>query len=537
VDGRLSRSPSARHGGAGRDAAPIAFRSSRISRVREHFSTPAGKRRVHHLRANELTLTRGRLRLQIRVANDGIAYRTVRRGRERTAFTLPRGGRAWLQRLSGDYERPSTPHRTAAVPSGRWGFPALVSLGHGSWGLLTESDVDGHYAAGHLRTRRSQPGVLALELPRVRGRLPVRTPWRVAVLGDLATIVGSDLPLALGAPSRVRAPGWIRPGRVAWSWWSNGRSAHDPATQRRYVDYAAARGWEYVLVDEGWDPTWMPELVAYARERGVRIVVWARYSDLSTAAKRRRLLPRWKAWGVAGVKLDFISSDRQRHMRWYDDVARETAALHLVVDFHGTTVPRGIQRTWPNVLTLEGVGGAEHYKGNDPLRPTPASNATLPFTRNAIGSMDYTPVTFSAANRRTTDAHELALSVVFESGLQHFADSPEAYAQRPVAERFLSSVPAAWDDTRLLGGYPGRFATLARRHGEEWYVGGISAGARTLDASLAFLAPGREYVATIITDAVRGGLAETGQMVRRGDALRIPVRAGGGFAARIVPRS
>jgi hypothetical protein len=248
----------------------------------------------------------------------------------------------------------------------------------------------------------------------------------------------------------------------------------------------------------------------------------------------RAALERWKGWGVAGVKLDFIGSDRQRTMRWYDEIARRTAALRLLVNFHGTTVPRGIQRTWPHVLTLEGVGGAEHYKGGS-LRPGAARNTVLPFTRNAIGSMDYTPVTLSASPRDTTSAHELALGVVFESGLQHFADSPEAYARHPIALRFLEAVPAAWDDTRLLGGFPGRNATLARRDGETWFVGAITAGARTVDAPLSFLAAGRSYEATIVTDGGAGELTETRRTVTRGDRLRLPLAAGGGFAARIAP--
>jgi alpha-glucosidase len=524
-------------------AAADRFRASARARVSEDFTTPAGKRRVHRLRARELTLRFAGLRLQLRVANDGIAHRTILGGRGRVtidrepaAFALPRHATAWLQRLTGGYESAYVPRRVRATPAGRWGFPALVDAGHGTRALLTEADVDGRYAAAHLRSARSRPGELRIELPaRVRTRLPLRTPWRVAVIGSLARVVGSDLPLALGAPSRIRDTAWIRPGRAAWSWWSNSNSPWELDTQKRYVDYAAARGWEYVLVDEGWDGAWVTELVGYAGARGVGILLWARYSDVSTAAKRRARLPRWKRWGIAGLKLDFIGSDRQRQMGWYDDVAREAAALQLVLNFHGTTVPRGIQRTWPNVLTLEGVGGAEHYKSASEVHPTPAGNATLPFTRNVIGSMDYTPVTFSAAGRTTTDAHELALAVVFESGLQHFADRPAAYAQRPAAERFLSAVPAAWDDTRLLDGYPGRFATLARRHGEDWFVGAIAAEPRTLTAPLGFLAPGRTYEATIVRDAPGGGLSEERRTVRRGDRLVIPATAGGGFAARIAP--
>jgi alpha-glucosidase len=518
------------------------FGASRRTQVRADFTTPAGKRRVHRLRARELTLRFARLRLQVRVANDGVAHRTLLDGhgplvvdRQLDRLTLARSARAWLQRLTHNYERPYKPMRLRDAPTGHWGYPALVRTAADTWVLLTEADVDGRFAAAHLHTSRTRPGELTVELPRprVRTTLPLRTPWRVAVIGSLSAIVGSDLPLALAPPARTTAE-WIRPGRVAWSWWSNSRSPGELATQQYYVDFAAARGWEYVLVDEGWDPAWIPQLVAYARERGVGILLWARQSALATPARMSAAFELWESWGVAGIKLDFIGSDRQRTMRWYDEVARRTAALHLLVNFHGTTVPRGIQRTWPQVLTMEAVAGAEHYKGGR-LRPRATRNTVLPFTRNAIGSMDYTPVTPSARRRDTTTAHELALSVVFESGLQHFADSPEAYARYPVAQRFLETVPAAWDDTRLLDGFPGRSATVARRHGDDWFVGAITAGARTIDAPLGFLTPGRRYEATVVTDAGGGALTETRRTVTRSDRLTVPLGPGGGFAARIAP--
>ena len=202
-------------------------------------------------------------------------------------------------------------------------------------------------------------------------------------------------------------------------------------------------GWEYALVDAGWNPAWIAQLTAYARERGVRVLLWARWDELTPPSRRDALLRRYRDWGVAGVKLDYMESDSFRRMRWYRTVARAAARRRLLVNFHGSTLPRGMSRTWPNVLTWEGVRGAETYKGPTPV--TPEHNAMLPFTRNAVGSMDYTPVTFSAAGRRTSAAHELALSVVFESGLQHLADRPDVYSALAPARRWLRHVPAAWD--------------------------------------------------------------------------------------------
>ena len=250
----------------------------------------------------------------------------------------------------------------------------------------------------------------------------------------------------------------MRPGRVAWSWWADSGSPASLDAQKAYVDFAARMGWEYVLVDAGWDPAWMPPLTAYARARGVRVLLWSRWDELTPPSRRDALLRRYRDWGVAGVKLDYMESDSFRRMRWYRTVARAAARRRLLVNFHGSTLPRGMSRTWPNVLTWEGVRGAETYKGPTPV--TPEHNTILPFTRNAIGSMDYTPVTFSAPGRRTSAAHELALSVVFESGLQHLADSPDVYSALAAARRWLRRVPAAWDATRLLD-------RLSRRLGDD----------------------------------------------------------------------
>jgi len=518
---------------------PVAHRRSTIA---EHYTTPAGKRREHDHRARQLVLRfrrgRSRLTVAIRAADDGIAHRTTITGPARrrvtgecSSFTAPAGARAWLQRYGASYERPYLPTLLRDAPAGAAGFPALLSSG-GAWALLSEGAIGRGQSAARLAAR---DGVL-----RVKGLTPapglrrLRTPWRVAVIGSLATVVESDLIDDLAPPARADAWSWVHPGRVAWSWWSDGASPASLARQREYVDFAARMGWEYVLVDEGWDASWIPALTAYARQRGIGVLLWSRWDALATPAQRDALLSRWRDWGVAGVKLDFMESDSAQRMRWYRGVASAAAERRLVVNFHGATAPRGLSRTWPNVLTQEAVMGAESYKGDVPA--TPEHNATLPFTRNAIGPMDYTPVTFSAVGRRTSLGHELALSVVFASGLQHFADSPDAYAAQPLAERWLRDVPVAWDDTRLLDGHPGRSATIARRAGDRWYVGAIRAGAAgAVELPLAFLEPGRAYRAETIEDAPGGTLAARTQSVTAADTLRLSAAADGGYVVRLEP--
>ncbi len=517
------------------------------SRIVEDYLTPAGKRRTHRLAASELVLRFRRdgskLRVQLRAADDGFAYRTAMTGPARarvtgecSAFTAPAGTQAWMQRFTAAYEGPYVPGPLRGAAPGPIGYPVLLE-GAGTWTLLSESALDRGQPATHLEVRAGVPDVLSVVRPHVGSGLKrLRTPWRVAVVGSLSTVVASDLVDDLAPPARARDWSWVRPGRVAWSWWSDSGSPASLTRQKQYVDFAARMGWEYVTVDAGWDPAWIPELTAYASRRRVGVLLWSRWDALATAAQRDVLLPRWRAWGVAGVKLDFMQSDSEARMRWYRAVARAAARQRLVVNFHGSTVPRGLSRTWPNVLTMEGVVGAETYKGQIPVQATPSQNATLPFTRNVIGSMDYTPVTFSTPLRQTTAAHELALSVVFESGLQHFADSPEAYDAHPLAERWLRGVPAAWDDTRLLDGYPGTSATLARRAGKRWFVGAIRADAGgVVDLPLDFLPRGREYVAWTIEDWPTGGLVTRTRRVTAEDALRLTVDTAGGYVARFTP--
>jgi len=480
-------------------------RDVRRSRVTQTFTTPAGKRRRHTLRARVLRIGR----VQVLAARDGIAVRG--------ATTWIARGTAWLQRYSSVYENPYRRTVMRRAPRRRYGFPALLSTGR-DWALLTESGIPDGARAGHLRAGK--------------GRLSVRGShrgWHVAVIGGLDTIVGSDLPLALGRPSRVKDPSWIHPGRAAWSWWSDSASTRSLARQEQFVDFAAAEHFEYATVDAGWDAAWVPDLVAYAAARNVRLILWTDWHALADPARRAATLDRWAGWGIAGIKVDYLQSDAGARMAVMEDIARAAARRHLVVDFHGCTVPRGLQRTWPNVLALEAVRGAEYDRGGTPSDP--ANNVDLAFTRNVIGSMDYTPVTFSARNRVTTDGHELAMSVVYESGLQHYADTPESYGRHPVAASILQDVPAAWDDTRLVAGKPDRFVAIARRSGRRWFVGALGAGAaRTVTVPLRFLSAG-SYAARVVDDE----LGETHRTVSAKTTLRLRLARNGGAVIELTP--
>lgn len=361
------------------------------------------------------------------------------------------------------------------------------------------------------------------------------------ITGDLATVTESTFVDDIAPASKVRDTSWIKPAPALWTWLAGGRPAGQSLEkQKAYVDYAAQRGWPYTVVDAGWyfdpdqwdvtDPnwqtnSWMPELVRYGREHGVGIQVWIHHRDLDTPEEREQWLPTLEKWGVKGVKIDFMDSEAQATFRWYDAILARTAEHHLLVNFHGSTIPKGIHRTWPQVMTMEGVNGEEKRTN------TPEHLATLPFTRNVIGGMDYTPGAFQRAERpnAASDAGELGLSVLYESGIQNLAGTPESYDARPDARRFLEQIPAAWDETKLLAGDPGKSAVLARRDGERWFIGGTFAGeAHTAEVPLRF-SHGKWLVETV-TDGP-GGLVRDGRMLRGDATLSVPVVANGGFAA------
>lgn len=503
-------------------------RSDRV--VIERYAMPHGKRMQRATRMTETRLgfrnAAGSFDLVVRAAPDGIAYRYVLPGpatvtAEASSFTVPAGARAWLLPYNAWYEA-NRVRTTAGEATGDFGYPSLFHTGT-DFALLTESDVDGRYAGSRLR--KSGAGfqvVLADDQVESTGT----TPWRTAIVGDLKTVSTSTLVDDLAGPAIFKDTSWIKPGKVAWSWLSEHSSPSDFARQKQYVDFAARHGWEYALVDEGWSAQWVPELIRYARAQGVEILLWLRWSDLDTPQERDTVLPRIKRWGAKGVKLDFMESDSQDRYRWYDAVLRKTADLELMVNFHGSTIPHGLARTWPHVLTMEAVRGAENY-------PPAANNPVQFFTRNVAGSMDYTPVSLEVGTKEASIAHETALPVVYESGWTHFADKPEAYERHPQALRYLDQLPTVWDETRLLDGDPDTHAVVARRNGDRWFVGGIAADQRTFKAQLGFLGAGQWLVETVRDPADRSDVVRDRQVLRGNDTLDVPVRRNGGFAAII----
>lgn len=517
----------------------LKFEGKATTEIDDSYVTVTGKRRAHRYLARQWTLsfTKG-LDLQVRISDQGVAYRysvawtgPVTVCEEISEFVLPPSARALLLPYENgrcDYEEIHHHTTVGQAQPILYGYPSLFQVAD-TWLLITESNLDGTYAGSRLRFDGTAFRV-DLPDPYITAASPLITPWRTAIIGELATIVESDLVTSLAEPSKVDDTSWIKPGAAAWSWWSDGPSTRDLDAQKRWVDYAASQSWPYILADSGWNKEWMPSLIAYAASLNVGVWLWSHWQHVDTELEHREKLALWKQWGAVGIKIDFTESDGQDRMRWFDATLAATARLKLMVVFHGGTIPRGTERTWPQFMTAEAVKGAEWIKprpGKKSLYP-PTHYLSLAFTRNVQGPMDFTPCTFTAV-REISAGFELALSVIFESGIQHFADSIEAYQARPQAQRLLAQVPAAWDETKLLSGDPADHIVLARRSGPDWYVGAGTAGkARTVAVPLDFL-DGGAWTADVYRDGpVDQIIAET-VPVNAGGKLDIPVAANGGF--------
>ncbi|MFC4019470.1 glycoside hydrolase family 97 catalytic domain-containing protein [Micromonospora sp. GCM10011542] len=537
-----------RVGGVDLDVGSVLLRS-REREITDEWTARSGKatgtHRYAHLETiHELRHASGlEWQIHVRASVDGVAVRYVlarleghgRLDADRTRLTFEPDARVWALVYQTWYETPRFGTDVAELSPGAYGFPLLVrSPRAGVHLLLTEAAIDGRFSGAHAEIRDGGEARFTLADESVEiTRGPV-TPWRVFMIGDLAAIVESRFVDELApAPDPSADARWVRPGRAAWSWWSDFYSGAQLHRQRHFVDVAARLGWEHLLIDCGWDETWVPEIVAYASRRGIQVHLWAVWHDLDGPQNLAKLAL-WRSWGVAGIKVDFMESESKERYRWYDTILTETARLGLHVNFHGSVIPRGWARTWPQVIGYEAIRGSEYYVFYQGTPLTAAHNVIQPFTRNVVGAMDYTPVAFGAPGRTTSDGHELALSVAFECGITHFADDVDAYLARPDAARFLAELAPVWDETMLLAGDPDHEAVVARRSGDRWFIGGIATGpARRLTVPLDRLALGPADV-WIVGDGAEGGLASHRRPVD--DKLVVEVADNGGFVAVVAAR-
>lgn len=498
--------------------ASASFHWSYVRNIKEDYQMLTGKRLHCTNEANEYqTALSKHVRLVLRLYNDGVAFRyeytDIPDGNlpPEHAYVIPEGTKRWMQQWCDSYEGffpLDTTYRVMPVPSYsgtfksaegwniRWGYPALIEPQEGVFALITEANIEKGQSASCLYNKGEKFRVTPDES--LNSKLLTldfkKSPWRVIIIGSLKDVVQSTLVTDVSDPCKIKDTSWILPGVVSWIYWAYNHGSNDYDIIKKYVDMAVTLHLPYVLIDAEWDMMkdgkTIEDAVNYAKSKGIKPLIWYNSSvgwvDGAPTPKYRLNKPEDRekefAWceqiGVAGVKIDFFSGDNQKNMDYCIDLLESAARHHLLVNFHGATIPRGWQRTYPNLMSTEGVYGAEWYN-NVPTFTDKAAchNATLPFTRNVIGPMDYTPCTFSDSQHPhiTTNAHELALTILFESGLQHLADKPESYLAQPTeVQQFLSHLPSVWDETRLIDGYPGRFVIMARRNGNRWYVAGIN---------------------------------------------------------------
>ncbi|MGG6311928.1 glycoside hydrolase family 97 catalytic domain-containing protein [Paenibacillus macerans] len=527
------------------------FVKAEEGRISESYSLPVGKKAVYDNEALELklhfTVNNLALSVSFRLFDDGLAFRygfesereqPLRVYREYTDFVFSGGfDDLWLQDWVNTYEGPYNRCDWQAAGERDYGMPALLRGTGGHWVMLTEAGIlntGGAYCSSHLQSaagRRMKLAFAPEQMGPLEIGLPSATPWRVVMVSDtLDALVNSHLNYNLNPACEWEDTSWIKPARSIWSWWSFENGAQLYSEQKKYVDFAAATGFEAVTVDAGWDDSWVKDLCDYARERGVDVWLWSDMQAVDTLEKAREKIIRWAEWGVVGLKVDFFMNDSQHTMWQYNMIADIMTEHKLMINFHGSTKPAGEGRTYPNLMTAEGIMGLEHYKWSG--LPHAEHNCTVPFTRNVVGPMDYTVTGFSNPNRNTTQAHQLALSVVFESGVQHIAES--IYSLEPwIGLEFLRRLPARFAGLKLLSGFPGDHAVMMRHAEEQWFVGGIATSSRAMTIPLDFLPDGR-YAVDIYKDGANGDIVtkET-RILSNKDSVLLQLLENGGFAMYI----
>ncbi|NQT77742.1 MAG: glycoside hydrolase family 97 protein [Bacteroidetes bacterium] len=547
--------------------------------VRDHF--------------NELSISfKGKYSLIFRAYDEGVAYRWESSIKdelivltEEASFSFPDNYLVFFpeeERLFTHQEREYLYIPLEEITFDRFSsIPLLVDVSGGPKVLITEADLQdypGMYLQGDpdaFTLRGKFPRfVLEEEKKNDRDIVPVKRadyiakvngertfPWRViAIAGEDKELLANQMVFLLSEPCKIEDPSWIKPGKVAWDWWNfnniygvNFEAGINTETYKYYIDFAAANNIDYIILDEGWyelgDLTEinqeinMEELLAYGKEKGVGIILWVIWKTLDD--QLGEVMPLFEEWSIAGLKIDFMQRDDQWMVDYYWRIAEEAATRKFLIDFHGSYKPAGLHRTWPNVITREGVRGMEWCKWSD--KATPEMAVTLPFIRMFAGPMDYTPgamlnatkedfeAIFATPMSQGTRAQQLAMYVVFESPLQMLADNPTHYMKEAECMQFLSKVPVVWDETVVLDGKVGDFVVVARRNGYEWYIGAMTDwDARELEIDLSFLGD-RKFEATIWKDGPNAhrnaqDFIKESIIVDKNTKLEIKLAPGGGWA-------
>lgn len=519
---------------------------SEVKLVKDSYTMFQGKQKNINYIANEYVVqTKNKdgkqMNIIFRLSDDGVAFRyhfpetsteIKKIIEEKTTYNFDQNTKGWMQPMSKaktgwqstnpsyeEHYQMNTPINSKSPIGEGWVYPALFNT-NDTWVLISEAGLDSNYCGTRL-VYSDDYDALKVSFPQKEeifpnGELkpesstPWETPWRIITIGDLKTITESTLGTDLADEAIEMDTSFIKSGLASWSWVLLKDDFTNYETSLKFIDYASKMNWSYCLIDADWDRkigySKMYELTKYAKSKNVKILVWYNSAGswnttpytpknkLLTKKSREQEFKKLKDIGVSGVKIDFFGGDGKSMIAYYHNILKDAAYHKLLVNFHGATLPRGWQRTYPHLMTVEAIKGEEFItfeQENADLQPSHCS--MLPFTRNVFDPMDFTPMVLDSIpriERKTTKSFELALPVLFLSGIQHIAETPTGMDKQPdFVIDFLKDIPTNWDESRFLAGYPGKDVVMARRKGDTWFVVGINGEnkAKTIQLDLSFL--------------------------------------------------
>lgn len=556
------------------------------SSVDDSYTLPVGKRSHYRDHCNVLSITTKKgtwwLTVVFRVYDDGFAFRyivpkhghstgflTEEMSRIRVAnwrrcaacqFIGNTGGNDPNYPYEGLYTQFTNWQTLRETGDARYNSPTLVYNGT-DYLLISEADCRSFFCTS-LTKAEEQVGEFSYSWTgatkdyatektyRISCTMPFYTPWRMVVCGSPKTIFETTMTENLCPPTEMTDLSWIKPGVAAWYWGgSDGnkseiRDAYGGLRQGEWAhcELSAEMGWPYYLIDAGWSSSWFPTFVNDANEKGVECLLWGDsrlvYSQDFSNDKMEATLKRWQSWGIKGIKVDFWEDDSKETMTRIENLYKLAAKYHMLVNIHGCTRPSGLRRTYPHIMTQEGIYGGEQQFWN-PKKNSTQHHLDVLFTRNVVGAMDFTPGDFAtwrgSLMTQRSQGHHLALTTLFESGIVHIAEAPQNL-QYFIGKDIMKRLPAAWDESLLLEGNPTSFATVARRKGNDWWVSGISVNERTSRIRLDFLEEETTYTAYIYRDgSCRSDLKFEKKQVTKGNTLNIKEISEGGFLIQISP--
>lgn len=563
----------------------LSLESSRTVEIDTPYSLPVGKQSQYRDHCHMLSVLTKKSSLkqtvQFRLYDDGFAFRyvipevksltNVVLTEEASRIRMADFSNSLACKFIGNIQSPNYPYEghydlytnwNSLLQAGdrRFNAPLLASDGK-DYLLLSEADNRGIFCASLVKAENREGEFSFAWTGEVKNydkdkkqsincKLPVYTPWRMVVAGDLATVFETTMTENLCPSTKIDDMSWIKPGVSAWYW--GGSDGNKTDIQKVYggiregeydhADFAAEMGWPYTLIDGGWSAEWVPSLVKHAQEKGVECLLWqtAKLSDSDAFSNdnMEKTLKQWADWGIKGIKIDFWEDDSHETMIRMENLLKLCGKYKMMVNYHGCTRPSGLRRTYPYLMTQEGIcGGETNFWW--PSNITGAHHLDIIFTRNVVGAADYTPGDFASFYGSILTGqsmgHHMALLTAFESGITHIAECP-VNLRHFLGKDIMKRLPTAWDESHLLEGALQQYATIARRHGEDWWVAGINSTARNCRLTLDFLEEGRTYAAYLYRDGnCRSDLKFTKTYVRKGDIVNIKELSEGGFLMQLSP--